>query len=155
MKLKNAPVLRKFEGFSLMEVLVFISILSLFFVAAITVTTFSLRSMKASEYKILASHLAEEGMEWVKSEKEADWNEFITKDTGAGTTYCLKYLNWNSAVPCTNYTLGTPAIFKRELTVDNQAGSPITTTDIEVTVSWTDGTTVFELPVKTVLKVWE
>lgn len=145
----------KKKAFSLIEVLVFITILSLFFVAAMAVTTFSLRNMKASEYKILAAHLAEEGMEWVRSEKEADWSQFTDKDTLGGTTYCIKNLNWNNSVPCTNYTLGTPAIFKRELKVDNQAGNPITATDIEITVSWTDGTTVFEVPVKTVLKVWE
>jgi len=145
----------KKKAFSLIEVLVFITILSLFFIAAMAVVTFSLRNMKASEYKILAAHLAEEGMEWVRSEKEVDWSQFTTKDTGGGTTYCIIDLNWNNSVPCTNYTLGTPAIFKRELKVDNQAGNPVTTTDVEVTVSWTDGTTVFQVPVKTVLKVWE
>ena len=148
----------KKKAFSLIEVLVFITILSLFFVAAMTVTTFSLRNMKASEYKILAAHLAEEGMEWVKSEKEADWSQFTIHGSLSGTTYCLNSLDWDTPNPdgCKeSYDLGKPAIFKRELKVDNQTGNPITATDIELTVSWTDGTTVFNVPVKTVLTVWE
>ena len=145
----------KKKGFSLVEVLVFVTILSLFFVAAMAVTTYSLKNMKNQEYKIIASHLAEEGMEWVKSEKEGDWTDFSSKDTGAGTTYCLKDLNWDSPDPCADYPLGTPAIFKREIEIDNQAGSPVSSIDVQITVSWTEGTTIFQVPVKTVLNIWE
>ena len=143
------------KSFSLIEVLVFITILSLFFVAALAVTTFSLRNMKSAEYKILASHLAEEGIEWVKSEKEGDWTQFITHDTGGGTTYCLNNLKWISPTPCGDYTLGTPSIFKRELVVDNQAGTPVTSVDVQVTVSWREAGSVFSIPVKTVLSILE
>ena len=149
----------KSKSFTLIEVLVFISILSLFFVAAMTVATFSLKNMKSSEYKILATHLAEQGISWVRSEKEADWSIFTGHGSLSGITYCLNTLDslvWNSPNPLIcNYDLGSPAIFKRELILTNQSGNPVTTTDVEITVSWQEGTIENKLPVKTVLKVWE
>lgn len=146
------------KAFSLIEVLVFISILSLFFVAAMAVATFSLKNMKNQEYKIIATHLAEEAMEWVKSEKETDWSIFSARDTGNGTTYCLKNLDstvWNTQGQCPDYSLGTPAIFKRELLIDNQAGSPATTIDVEITVSWLEAGSILKVPIKAVLSVLE
>jgi len=129
----------KNKGFSLIEVLVFITILSLFFIAAMTVAVFSLRSIKTQEHKIIATHLAEEAIEWLNSEKEADWNNFISYDTsgagGSGTTYCLNSLNWASKFSCSGYTLGNPTIFKRELTIKNSV-SPTTQVNTTINVSW-------------------
>ncbi|MCL4364173.1 hypothetical protein M1328_02955 [Patescibacteria group bacterium] len=143
------------KSFSLIEVLVFITILSLFFIAAMTVATYSLKNMKSAEYKILASHLAEQGMEWMRSEKESNWNQFTARDLGGGTTYCLKNLNWNSPSACPDYSLGTPAIFQREVTVTNQAGTPVTSVDVEVDVSWYEQSNKITIPVKTVFSIWE
>ena len=42
-----------------------------------TVTTFNLKNMKIQEHKILATRYAEEGVEWLKQEKEDDWQIFI------------------------------------------------------------------------------
>ena len=126
-------------GFSLVEVLIAVTILSLFLVAAMTVATYFLQNNKSSQYKILASHLAEEGAEWAASEKDADWSSFVTRDVsgGSGTTYCLKNLNWVDAFVCPDFTLGTPAVFKREILITN-SGSPPTQVNTFVTVSWLD-----------------
>lgn len=121
------------KGFSLIEVLVFISILSLFFLAAMTVGTYSLRDMKNNEYKIIASHLGEEAVEWLKNEKETDWENLLSKDNGSGTTYCLVNLDFNNLGECQDYNLGTPAIFKRELFLQNNQSQIL---NVTVTVSW-------------------
>lgn len=144
------------KSFSLIEVLIFITILSLFFIAAMTVTVFSLRSMKNQEYKILATHLAEEAIEWIKSEKEDDWSAFITYDisAGAGTTYCLENLDWLSKFSCSDYNLGTPAIFKRELLIKN-IGSPTYQVNADIIVSWLDSNKENKIIIKTVEKLIE
>ena len=143
------------SGFSLIEVLVFITILGLFFVAAISVTTFSLKNMKISEHKILAAHYAEEGTEWVRNEKENDWETFVLKSSGTGTLYCLNSLNWSTAVTCgENYALGTPALFKREVTLTN-SGTPVSQVNIEVVISWIEGNQTMNVRVKTVVNLWE
>ncbi|MBI5123746.1 type II secretion system protein [Candidatus Roizmanbacteria bacterium] len=143
------------KGFSLIEVLVFTAILGLFFVASMAVATFNLKNMKIQEHKILATRFAEEGIEWVKQEKEDDWPIFITRGSAGGKTYCLNSLNWNTSVNCGEvYALGTPGFFKRELLITN-SGSPINQVEATVTVYWQDMGTVLSVPIKTVFKLLE
>jgi prepilin-type N-terminal cleavage/methylation domain len=59
------------KSFTLIEVLIFVTILSLFFVAAAAVTIVSLRNLKVQEHKILATRYAEELLELAKREKRS------------------------------------------------------------------------------------
>ncbi len=136
-------------GFSLIEVLVFTTVLGLFFVAAMTVTTFNLKNMKIQEYKILATRYAEEGVEWLKQEKEDDWQIFIAHSAG---NYCLNSLGWNSAcAPPNDYILN--AFFKRELKIIK----PPTVDQVEgtVTVYWKEGIDDYNVTIKTVFRILE
>lgn len=143
------------KSFSLVEVLVFTAVLGLFFVAAVSVTTFNLKNMKIQEHKILATRFAEEGNEWVKQEKEDDWSIFIIHGSLAGNTYCLNSLNWNTFVNCgETYALGTPEFFKRELLITN-SGSPVDQVNTTTTVSWKEGVNTFNVAIKTVFKLLE
>lgn len=140
------------KGFSLIEVLVFTAVLGLFFVAAMAVATFNLKNMKIQEHKILATRFAEEGVEWMKQEKEDDWSTFIAHNGG---DYCLNSLNWNSYSLCgENYDLGTPAFFKRELLI-TKSGPPVDQVNGTVTVTWKEGSNSFNVAVKTVFKLLE
>ncbi|PIP15142.1 hypothetical protein COW98_01170 [Candidatus Roizmanbacteria bacterium CG22_combo_CG10-13_8_21_14_all_35_9] len=150
--------MKKKKAFSLIEVLVFVTILTLFFIAAISVVTYLVSTLKTNEYKVIASHYAEEGLEWIRSQKEEDWMEFVAKDTSAGngTTYCLKTLNWATASSCNLSDLfGTPSIFKREAVIAKIPGTPITQVDVQVAVSWQERGRSMSIPLKTVLKLWE
>lgn len=138
------------KGFSLVEVLVFVTILSLFFVTALTVTTFNLRNLKIQEHKILATRYAEEGMEWVKQEKEDDWQVFTTH---TGTNYCLNTLSWTSDL-CTTYSLGSPGFFKRDLLITN-SGSPVEKITGNLTVSWMENNVEQTVVLKSVFNLWE
>ena len=142
------------RSFSLIEVLVFTTVLSLFFVTAAAVATFNIRNTKIQENKILATRYAEEATEWVRFEKESDWSVFVAHDaSGTGTTYCLNNLAWTSASACGEvYSLGTPSIFKRELFIKNSGPDQVDTT---VTVSWKEINGIFSVPIKTVFKLLE
>lgn len=141
------------KAFSLIEVLVFTAVLGLFFVAALSVATFNLKNMKIQEHKILAIRYAEEGVEWVKQEKEDDWSIFITRGSVGGTTYCLNNsLSWGSSSPCGSYDLST--IYKRELVIYN-SGSPVNQVETTMTVYWQDMGTLLSVPIKTVFKLLE
>jgi len=143
------------KSFSLIEVLVFVSILSIFFVAALTVSVYYLRMTKSQQYKIIATHLAEEAVEWLKSEKESDWLQFVSYDTSyQGTRYCLENLDWSIANSCSGYNLGTPAIFKRELLIKN-IGNPVSQVEADITVSWLENNRENKVSLKTVLTVLE
>ena len=133
------------KSFSLIEVLVFVTVLGLFFVAALTVTTFNLKNLKIQEHKILATRYAEEGIEWINQEKEDDWTVFIAHGSADGTTYCLNTLSWTSG-SCGDYSLAV--IFKRELVIKNSG-------DAVITVYWQDMGTELSVPIKTVFKLLE
>jgi len=138
------------KGFSLAEVLIFVTILSLFFVSAVTITTFNLRNLKIQEHKILATRYAEEGIEWVKQEKEDDWQVFTAHTE---TNYCLNTLSWTSGL-CSIYSLGAPAFLKRDLVMTN-SGSPVDKVTINLTVSWMENNVEQRVILKSVLNLWE
>lgn len=138
------------KSFSLVEVLVFITILSLFFITAVTITTFNLRNLKVQEHKILATRYAEEGMEWVKQEKEDDWQVFTTHSS---TNYCLNTLSWTEG-QCADYVLGTPGIFKRDLQLAN-SGTPVDTVTANLTLSWLENSIEQKVVLKSTYNLWE
>lgn len=159
--MKKINILKHHRSFSLIEVLVFVTVLSFFFVTAMAVATFNIRNTKVQEHKILATRYAEEATEWIRYEKESDWSIFVTRDPAAtGTTYCLNNsngLNWDIASPCGDvYALGTPAIFKREVYIKDTGLPPgVSQVDVTITVSWIDYNTTFNVSVPTVFRLLE
>lgn len=142
------------SSFTLIEILVFVTILTLFFISAVTVTTYFLQTIKYQQYKILATHYVEEAVEWLKSEKEKDWEQFSSYDSsGNGTTYCFNDLNFNSLGPCENFSLAN-SLFKRELIIKN-IGSPVNQVETVVTVYWQERNTENKVFVKSVFNLIE
>lgn len=145
----------KKKAFSLIEVLVFVTILGMFFIAAISVTTFNLKNMKVQEHKILATHYSEEGIEWLKQIKEDDWTVFTSYDSGIGSHYCLNSLAWDAPGNCDGtYPLGAPSFFKRELLLTN-SGSPVDQVKAVLTVYWEEGTEILNVQNTTIFKLLE
>ena len=149
------------KGFSLIEVIIFVGILSLFFVTGMVVFTASLRNIKVSEHKIVATQYAQELTSWIRVQKETDWNTFVDNYTAVdpGKTYCFNNatIAWpdpNIANPCTNFSLGTPAIYKREITLI-RSGTPPSKVEISITVAWNDAGNTYSVPLNTVLSRWE
>jgi prepilin-type N-terminal cleavage/methylation domain-containing protein len=146
------------KGFSLIEVLIFVTILGLIFIAAMTLTTYSINVMKINQEKILAVHYSEEGLEWVRFQKESDWNYFTSLDTstGGGTTYCLNNLSWSNQGSCSATSFfGVPNIYWREVTLTNQGGSPVNQSNVEEKVYWKNGGVNFNVSLKTTLEILE
>jgi len=136
------------KAFSLIEVLIFVTILSIFFVLAAAVTIASLRNMKVNEHKILATYYAEELVEWLRDEKEADWTAFSQKSG----TYCFNssdFSGWPIGACGNNYDLDS--FFKRELILSNDGSQA----NINVTVSWLELGQEYQVPIATVFTKWE
>jgi prepilin-type N-terminal cleavage/methylation domain-containing protein len=78
------------KGFSLIEVVVSASVLSVFIVSIVvvfqTLLVYSSTTIKHTQ----ASFLAEEGLEAVKSMRDQDWDTHIAS-LSSGTTYYLQY----------------------------------------------------------------
>lgn len=155
--LKNLP------GFSLIEVVVFVGILSMFFVAGISVATYSLQTMKSNEYKIKATQYAEELMEWIKAQKEIDWKSFVTNRVGSGNSYCFNsaITTWPVSGACllTDFNLpsdysSTNNVFRRNVSLSG-GDSPVTKVDINIEVQWKEPSGTITVPLTSTLTLWE
>jgi Tfp pilus assembly protein PilV len=164
------------KGFSLLEVLIFVTIISFIFIASASYITSLLRTMKINEHRAIGTQYADEVLEWLRSEREEDWNAFSEKaSTGAGTTYCFNsdisllttIVNMKSTAnpngtilntTCTTYTGITgkaPMIYKREVTLKKDA-EPATRIEANIKVSWMeDGNVVQQIPVTATFSIWE
>jgi len=140
------------KGFSLIEVLVFVTILGLFFVAAAAITLFSLRNMKVSEHRIIATHYAEELLSWMKNEKDDNWNDFMDNaSAGVGTYYCFSSLSWPaSSGSCTTEKLDS--IYTRQALLTLVNSSQVS---VNITVNWDDSNITYSVPLNTVFTLWE
>lgn len=150
----NAIHRRRTLGFSLIEVLVFVSVISVFFVSAAAVVSIILRNMKVTEHKLIGTRYAEEAVEWLRSEKETDWNTFVTHaPLSTGTEYCINTLTWSSAT-CT-YTMDN--LFKRTVSVSSQQSADGFKYQVnaEVLVEWQEAGKTYQIPIDTVFSVWE
>jgi len=165
--MENLPIVHRvykksISGFSLIEVLIFVSIASMFFVTVAAITTTALRDMKISEHKIVATRYAQELLSWIKVEKEDNWTNFSNRDITYGTVYCFNtditnLTDWPTQGPCNtennndNYSLGVPPMYLRQatITVNNNSAN------ILVEVKWREGKSILTVPINTILSVWE
>ncbi len=148
MKLFKTVHKKKFKSFSLIEVLVFITVFSIFFIAGLSISLYSLNTLKLAEHKLLANYYAQEGIEWIKKEKELNWNNFINKATTNGKKYCLNQLNW-IAGECSGFHLNN--FYKRDvlLTLINDS------VNVNLTIYWLEKNNINNINIKTILNLWE
>jgi type II secretory pathway pseudopilin PulG len=142
-------------GFSLIEVLIFITVMSIFFVSAAAVVSVVVKNMKVNEHKILGTRFAQEAVEWLRSEKEIDWNAFSQRapSSGALAEYCLNSLAWNS-MPC-DYSLKT--LYQRTVTLKSieSVGGYKYQVDVSVLVKWNEPGRSYSIPINTTFSIWE
>lgn len=81
MKFKNY----KLQGFSLIEVVVFIGVFGIFFVSATTISLTTLRNSRIAQERMIANRVAQETMDFVQSIKETDWDAFSQIPSAAVT----------------------------------------------------------------------
>ncbi len=146
------PVKKKL-GFSLLEVLIFVSIIGLFFIAAASIATISLRGIQSNENKILATRYAEELLWWVRSEKEEDWTVFTTTRMGNWCFSQEPIADWPAASAnglCSSQQV-IDSLFKREITLQ-LSGERV---NVSINVVWNEGNQTISVPVKTVFERFE
>ena len=141
------------KAFTLVETLIFVTILGVFFVIAATVSVSVIRDMKFNEAKIIATRYGEEINEWLRMEKEIDGNEFINK---SNNTYCFNgdlsfSTSWPSSGPCDSNDYSLAGKYKREVTLET-SGNQI---ESNVTVSWRAFSETKQIIVQTIFTLWQ
>ena len=133
-------MIKKTDGFSLLEVVIFTGVFAIFFVTALSITTAFLRDMKFNEHKITGAHYASEVLEWIRSEAEVDWQSFATnRAASGGMPWCFNSNPINGwpglSGACPSY--GLVGLYKRDVKLTkNLSGSQVL---VDVTVEWADG----------------
>ncbi len=157
------------RGFSLFEVLIFITISGFLLVSMVSYRVATIRQSRSGYYKIYATRYAEEFAEWLRVQKELGWTDFYNKATNTGTatttTYCANgTINLDStlngvmtAVTASNCGYdgitsatpnGRPKIFRRTVTFTNSdTALPI---QAAILVEWQEGPNqIFSVPINT------
>lgn len=117
---------RNFHGFTLIEMLIFVSVTTMVFIVMLGVINYASINMKQSQYKVIATHFSEELIEWFRYQRDKDG--FITmynRGSGAGTTYCFNDIiisTWPSSGDCSpEYTLKN--FYNRTITLKQVSGT--------------------------------
>lgn len=146
------------KGFTLLEVLIFVTLLTIVFVGLAYLATYSIKNTIVSQHKVLATHYGEELQEWLRGEKEAGWEPFVGKaGNPTALIYCVNTLpadisGLTAGSGCgSSYALNS--LFKRELRMTRDDDS--TQVTVFITTSWLEGNNVLQVPINTVLAVWE
>ena len=66
-------LINKQNSFTLIEVLIFVTILSVFFILAMSAVTVSLRTLTFNEHKIKANHYSRQLEDWLRAQREINW----------------------------------------------------------------------------------
>lgn len=143
------------KGFSLIEVLIFVSILSLVFVTASSATVYFLHNLKSNEYKLIASRYSEEIVEWLRAQKDIDWTLFAQQ---SGQTYCFNttpIVSWPTAGACTQYNLDS--MYYREVTLQSiiDGNGVLSQVTASAKIQWLDSGNTHSIPINTRFSLWE
>lgn len=168
--------MRRCTGFTLIEVVIFAGIVSVFFVIAASIMTASLRNMQTNERRLIASHLGRELEEWLRVQSEVEWGGSVcsagcstatsftqraTKNSTPGgvTSYCFNSLPTGSTWPA-HFSNSTPcgssfslnSAYKREvLFTSTSVGGYIGQVNATIVVSWQDLGVTKNVTIRTVL----
>jgi Tfp pilus assembly protein PilV len=123
------------EGQSLFEVILSLAVITLIIVTLIFLASYSIRNANFSRNKTLASRYAQEAIEWLRGQRDEDFDAFATR--ALTSQYCLPSLSWTEASIGTcgssDNISGTP--LKREILFSTVTADNIET---QVIVYWED-----------------
>lgn len=167
---------KKQSGFTVLEIITVIFIISLGLIGILALAAQNIKISGLNKNKLIASQLAQEGLELVRNQRDKNWldgNDWKL-GTGAGSssdiyqdgTYAIDYNNGiknvagisspAAALKINNdgfyeYGAGTDTIFSRLITVVNNEPDYM---EIESNVRWEDRGQIHNYAVNTILYDW-
>lgn len=156
--------LKKSEAFSLIEVLVFMTLISIVLISAVGFTLNLVHTMSYNQHKLYATHYVQDLKEWLDSEREIDWNEFQRYASTSGSTYCANNtLNPNDRInvlstgPCNFDGVGTldPQIFRRRITMEKDTSGTANRVTVTFEVGWMEDDVLQTETITSVYSLWQ
>lgn len=140
--------MKKNLGQSIFELIVALGIAAIVVVGLLRVTTTSINNVVFSRTQGEATRLSQAAFEWIRQERDNDWDAFFTR---TNLTWCLSALSWTKSTPCSSsdYIAGTQ--FIREATLTQRSTNVI---EVLLTVSWSDNLGEHEVRLDSRLTNW-
>jgi len=166
--IKSLKLFRK-NGFSIIEIMIFVSLISMVLVAATGYTRQLLQTMHYNQNKMLATRDIDDVIEWLNQEREIDWQNFQSKAmTAPGANYCMNATIGLSA-PITALVITNPISncgftrtvsgrsFKRIVNLQKNTANTVTANIVTatITVSWVEGTQPLSETVQKTYSLWQ
>jgi hypothetical protein len=144
------------KGQSLVEVLIAVLVVTLVLTAIVVSVLVSLKSVRFSQHKSRAAFLGQEGIEWVRGERQGlGWGEFVNYASETGANYCLETLETITekvAGECGDLEV-IDGIYERDVLLAKDADS--VEVAAEVKVEWFEGENRFASNVSASFNQWE
>jgi Tfp pilus assembly protein PilV len=147
------------SGQSLFEVVVAVGLSALILVGIASLAAASVRNSSFSRNNAQATKFAQEEIEWLRSQRDADWATF-TPSIGGG---CSGSFSWGGSCPITSTIFTRSAVFTCSF-FDPVAGASsvpcnslpdnINIVDVEVSVVWSDAQGDHQVKSNTRLTNW-
>lgn len=137
-------------GQSLFEVVFAIGASALIITAVVILATNAVSNSTFSKNEALAGRLTGETVEWLRGQRDADWDTFYANT--AITPRCLPTLSWNLTGGCgEGDTISSNTNFRRELLLTHIDTQNV---EVKVRVYWEDGRGVHEISTVTNFTDW-
>lgn len=139
------------KGQSLFEVVLSLAVITVVVVALIILASNAIRNTTFSKNRTLATRSSQEAMEWLRGERDADWDAFSVR--ALIPTYCLPSLSWTQASigTCSDTEVIAGTLLKREISFTSVAADNI---EVNVIVYWEDAQGLHEVRSATNLTDW-
>lgn len=118
------------------EVVLALFIITMIIVAVVILSTNSISNSLFSKNKTLAGRYSQEAVEWLRSERESNFNNFSAY--ADLPTYCLDSLSFLNTGLCSESETISDTVFERTLYFTKQVSSGKTIIDATVVTTWTD-----------------
>ncbi len=155
---------QKSDGFSLIEVLVFMTLISIVLISAVGFTLNLVHTMSYNQHKLYATHYVQDLKEWLDAEREIDWQVFQSYASVAGSTYCAN----NALAPTdTMAVLGTgpcnfdgvgaqdPKIFRRQIIMEKDDIGTANRVTVVFQVEWMEDDVLQTETITSVYSLWQ
>jgi type II secretory pathway pseudopilin PulG len=164
---------KKTDGFSLLEVIIAIFVITIGIIGVANLISYSISSVAVAKSQIIATELAQEGLEIVRNIRDSNWLADITWNSGLDTCAGGCRVQYNSVGllalggnPVLNinsngfylYDVTKPeTLFRRKITITDNPDGDINTPDIKVVseITWSQRGRSFNVNAEDRLYNWK